>query len=792
MALRRAARWVAPAAVPFLLAVVLFAPATLGGKVLSASDLPLFQAPFPTQPLGETVENAAQFDAAYVFEPDGLEVREALRDGRLPVWSSALSAGVPLLASQQSAPLYPLNWIGVVLPYWESLAWIAVLKLTLAALGTFLLARALGLGVGPAALGAIAFGFGTYLITWLMHPHGNAYVVLPWLFLLSDRLCRTGRVRDAAALAAALGVAYLSGQPESGLIVSLATAAWVIHRLASARPPRDEMLRAVILAAGAAALGAALAAVMILPFVEALRESHDTSRSVPPFPTNVGITPFFPGYWGRPDRAAVAGPGNFTERTLYVGVLPTVLAAAGLFARRPRGPQLFFAGLAVGSLAVAIDTGPIAKAVRGLPVMDAVDLDRLFILASFAIAMLAAIGLERLLVGTAQERRRMLVAAVAVSAVPALAVLVAYPSRLGDLRDAIKQLLGGPSPATPDVLALASVLRWLVLGAIALTLLAAVARRRARAVPLLVAIVALAALDLVSMGWGYNPAIPKAQADPPTPPAVRVMRRLTSGGGRVIGVDSLIPNTASRWGLEDARGHELPVVERTTRLWYALGGGIGDATRAVSPRDKRTPKLLDVFGVRAVLFNPSAFRGAQPILSPPLGADPIAYRGPGGVVVEHRTGLPRAFVAYRWRRTRNLDESLFFMAASTSRQARDEPILETGDAPPGGPAPPATPASVISRSDTEVTLDVRARAAGRLVLLDTFYPGWRAEVDGRRTPITAANAAFQSIPVGPGRHKVRFYYHPTSVVVGGAISLAALAFLAGGLLLGLLRARRTG
>src|ERR687886_1264176 len=124
------------AAVLFVLAVVLLAPATLGGKVLSASDLPLSSAPFAAG--GPAGQNTLQFDAAYVFEPDGLQVRAALRDLRLPVWTPYLSAGRPLLAAQQSAPLFPLTWIGAVFPYWESLAWIAVLKLALAALGTVL------------------------------------------------------------------------------------------------------------------------------------------------------------------------------------------------------------------------------------------------------------------------------------------------------------------------------------------------------------------------------------------------------------------------------------------------------------------------------------------------------------------------------------------------------------------------------------------------------------------------------------------------------------------------------
>jgi hypothetical protein len=104
-----------PAVILLVLAVVLFAPATLGGKVLSASDLPLYQAPFV--PPGAEPGNELQYDAADVFEPDGLQVRAALRDWRLPTWTPWQSAGRPLLAAQQSAPLFPLTWIGAVFPY---------------------------------------------------------------------------------------------------------------------------------------------------------------------------------------------------------------------------------------------------------------------------------------------------------------------------------------------------------------------------------------------------------------------------------------------------------------------------------------------------------------------------------------------------------------------------------------------------------------------------------------------------------------------------------------------------
>lgn len=726
----------------FVLAVVLLAPATLTGKVLSASDLPLASAPFAAG--GPVGQNPLQFDSAYVFEPDGLLVRAALRDGRLPTWTPWISAGRPLLAAQQSAPLFPLTWIGAVFPYWESQAWIAVLKLLVAGLGTFALGRTLGLRPWSALLGGIAFAFGSYLVDWLMHPHVNAYALLPWLFVAADRVCRRGSLRSAAVLAAVFGLAWLGGQPESALLVTLATAAWVAYRL----PARRDSLPRAALAAGALVFGVALAAVMLLPLVEALRESGSASRSRPPIPLKAAASLVFPEYWGRPDRAGeVPGPSNFTERTLYAGVLPVLLAGAGLVARRPRGPQLFFAALAAVALLISFDTGPITDVVYDLPGLDAINVSRALVLAAFAISLLAAFGLERWLDGTAAERRRMLRAAAVLALVPAVAVAVVRPD--------------GPR--------LDSWLRWIVLAAATLALLAAARRPRGWLAP---AACALAAVDLLWMGWGFNPAIDKAQADPPEPPAVAAMHDVTASGGRVVGVGGLEPNTASRWQLFDARGHEQPAVDRTVRLWYALGGGATASTEAVAPTEARTPHLLDTFGVRAVLVD-------RRVGVPPLRADRIAYDGPGGFVLEHRTALPPAFVAYGWRPVPSVEAGLFGVAGGTTAQARDTPVIETSDAPPPGEPPAARPARVRERTDTSVTLDVEARQAGRLVLLDTFYPGWKATVDGRDAEIEAANVAFRAVAVGPGRHEVRFEYRPGSVRTGAIISLAALVLLLG-------------
>ncbi len=778
-----AARKLAPAALMLLLAVLLLAPATLGGKVISAGDMALFQAPFPPPPVGSAPDSPLQFDSAFVFEPDGLLVRDALRSGALPVWTDALSAGRPLLAAQQSAPMFPLTWLGVVFPFWEAQAWILVLKLVLAALGVILLARALGLGLPAALVAGIAFGFGTYLVDWLMHPHSNAYLTLPWLFLFSHRLCRSGAVRDACLLGAVFGLAFAGGHPQSALLASLATAAWFVYGLVAAHRSGRSAWRRFGLGTVAAALGLGLAAIMLVPFLEALSQAYQTSRGVDPLEARAGLSIFFPEYWGRPDRANTAlGPQNFSERTIYVGVLPTLLAIAGLVARRPAGQQLFFAGLTLVSLVIVLDSGPVTALVSDLPGLSSVNLNRFLIVTSFGLAMLAGFGVDRFVRGDPAERRRLLIAAGIMALLPVCVVLVAHPSWLGEFREATRRMLGLGSLETGEVIALASVLRWTVLAAATIALLAALTFWRRRSPVLLGAAVAVVAADLLAMGFGFNPAIPKAEAEPDRPRPVEVMDGLTVRGGRVVGIGGLEPNTASRWGLDDARGHEQPLVERTSRLWYGLGGTADAATLTVAPQDQRTPALLDVFGVRAVLLAP-AFKVGSEVILEPLRRDPVAYAGDDGVVLARGSALPPAFVAHRWRRSSGLDESLGQMALGSSRSARDEPVIESAERPAADAPARPSPAQVISRTETEVTVEVDAEAAGQLILNDTYYPGWIAEVDGESAEIRPANAAFRAVEVPAGRHEVRFSYRPASVLAGALMSLVALLLLMGGLLL---------
>ena len=353
--------------------------------------------------------------------------------------------------------------------------------------------------------------------------------------------------------------------------------------------------------------------------------------------------------------------------------------------------------------------------------------------------MLAAFGLQRWLDGDAAVRRRMLIAAGALAALPALAAFAAHPGWLGELPDGARRMLGrGPDDA--DAIALAAVLRWVVAAAAAVALLAFLrGRARIGAVACLVV-----GVDLLVLGFGYNPAIEAAQANPPEPAPVAVLRSLSGRGGagrrdrRARAQHGLALGAARRTRPRAAGGRARAArLDRDGRGATVYHRGVRPVGRAhpAPARPVRRPRAAAPGGERAAAgrrrlrTRARAAAGAAALAAGGI----VLHDGPDGVVLERESALPRAFVAYGWQRSAGLDESVAGMTSATAEALRDRPVIETAADPPVGTPPPATPARITHDGDTEVTVAVDARAPGRLVLLDAHYPGWKATVDGRRS-----------------------------------------------------------
>ena len=84
----------------------------------------------------------------------------------------------------------------------------------------------------------------------------------------------------------------------------------------------------------------------------------------------------------------------------------------------------------------------------------------------------------------------------------------------------------------------------------------------------------------------------------------------------------------------------------------------------------------------------------------------------------------------------------------------------------------------------EVVLELGEHTGGILVLTDTYYPGWKAFIDGVERQILKANHVFRAVDVPPRAKIVHFVYEPETFRYGLLVTVAA-ALLWCGLLLGL-------
>lgn len=85
---------------------------------------------------------------------------------------------------------------------------------------------------------------------------------------------------------------------------------------------------------------------------------------------------------------------------------------------------------------------------------------------------------------------------------------------------------------------------------------------------------------------------------------------------------------------------------------------------------------------------------------------------------------------------------------------------------------------LISYRPNKVILQYFANDHAFLYLSDTYYPGWRAYVDGKETNIYRANMAFRAIEVPKGRHTVVFKYVPMSFYIGLVLTLVGIVLCA--------------
>jgi len=148
-------------------------------------------------------------------------------------------------------------------------------------------------------------------------------------------------------------------------------------------------------------------------------------------------------------------------------------------------------------------------------------------------------------------------------------------------------------------------------------------------------------------------------------------------------------------------------------------------------------------------------------------------------VFENLRVLPRAFLvpAAGIRVLPDEDSQLARLRASDFDPAT-EVILPDRPVPPrdapGGEALRGGEVTGFEERINDARLRIRADGPGILVLSQMHYPGWKALIDGRESPVLRMDYAFLGVAVEAGTHNVRWVFAPGTLRIGALLSGAAL------------------
>jgi Bacterial membrane protein YfhO len=769
--------------------------------------------------LGQTF---VERDALRFALPSREFLAHALRAGRLPEWLDAVGLGAPFAANPVHETLAPLGWALALAPGALGSDLYNLLHLLIGALGAAAFARRLGAGTAGSVVAGAALALGGYVTSMVPNNLAPALAWTPWVAWAADRLgcafAADGRSsahpprpagppagsiagmasRAVAALAVALALQLLAGEPGSVLIAGL-TALIVVMARAGRQP------RALGALAAAAAAALPLAAVAMLPALLLLRESargaglDQGGLEWSLLPARL-IETIWPAAFGsqRVDGWLAGlvlrdGPGDpCWSFSLFLG-LPVLLcawtAARQRVVRRLLLASAVFPLLAVGPLLPVL---PFLREI--LTPLRWVNFPEKFVYGTLLPWSAAAgAGFSRLAAEGASRRLRVAawagtallalgVAWLALSRTDAAATLARRAAAWGVLVNTDAglgaALQGGAvaaGAAALFALALALLARRRqdggggtilgargVMGLALLAILGPLVWTAATTTPLAHRSV-IAATPMVLRGIAPSSA-PGPGSAAPRPRLFRLEPRRENGpfhGGDEIARDyheSLDTNIASRFGFDVLPGFEP-----------------GESTRFLRFGREVFPHLSATAFTRLLGVDWLVVRDPETLGLP----FPVVAMGEGGSALLAAGAVrPRAFVTPRWRAAATPGQALEALAG-TGRE--DDPALVTlvNPDPAKTPAPqgPLSPCRARQPRPEQVLLDCDSPAGGYAVLLDEWAPGWSAATDSHPAPILLADGLFRAVPVEPGPHQVVLSYRTPGLRAGLAISL--LAWLAG-------------
>jgi len=737
-------------------------------------------------------QNPELDDPIYQHLPLRMLTVSLWRGRQVPLWNPYIFCGTPLLADGISLPFDPLIWTYLFFGPLLGRGLTFFFQFLLAGVGMYLFLLRLGLRPYAAILGAVAFMFNAIFTTWMeLRTLVGAMCWLPWVLFFLEGALKRKSLTQAAFASLFLGFSILGGHLQYafyGLAVALLYGLFRTGEYFWRTRAGKGLVVHLGLVGLVILLGLALGSVQIFPQMELTGQSQRSPgqyRDINFLSPLSLFTFLMPEFYGSPIEGDYVGvlPRSFLALPRgYIGAFAAVLALLGAFGREKKR-AIFFTLLGAITILflILLAVGLGLLMVKIFPDFHALDATRLIIVYIFCASVLAAFGMEGLI---SPETKRSALSLLKFSLL-ILALLFlflffspyfeGYLSSLGEegtrLFLYLLQLKAqyGLVPLAPQIILPLSLA---ALG-ILLTILYLNHKIGLNFYKALIFI--LLAGELLYFGWRYSPYVPREYIYPPLRvlealkpmPTERILGKDPPGAHPVKG-DMLIPNSALAYGFADIRGDESFYPERYFRFMRLIAGN-GASLLGCIHLSEHDSRLLDLLGVKYIL-TAEELEGGKFQLVYEEEKSPLR-------IYENKKVLPRAFVARDWKVTQDKRALIRELGSGHFEPGYLALLEEPAPFSPPPPSPENDKIEITRYQANLVEIFASLQSPGLLVLTDSYFPGWRAFVDGKEKKIYQVDYILRGIFLTSGAHQVRFIYKPRSFMMGAVLSAISLLIM---------------
>jgi len=680
-----------------------------------------------------------------------------MKQGELPLWNPYNFSGYPLMANFQTAAFYPLNFLMFITSFEYGWSLLIFSQILLAFLFMYLYLTNLKVSRIGSLIGSLSFAFCGFFVSWL--EWGNIVSTglwLPLILLSIDKFSSKNanftlkkKLIWPTVLFFAFICSFFAGHLQTFLYLSLISFGYAAMQFVSVRLKIKQILLLIL-------YGLIFLIVTAIQWVPTLQLISLSAREVDQVATNIpgwfipwqNLTQFIaPDFFGNPATLNYWGVWNYGEFVGYIGLLPLILALGVMVFKRDKFTNFFGSVLIVAMICAYPSIISKIPFILEIPFISTSQPTRLLYVVDLSLAVLAAFGFDYFM----KHRKRIVFPVIVIGGI--LSALWAYVY-FNDLLPTRLLTESGNIAVTKSNLRLPT----LIFGMTAVLLVGKALlpkkfiKGRSGSI-VMVLVLSLFLIDIFRFADKYTVFSRKEYLYPET----KSLEYLSNQEGhfRIMETDSrlLPPNFSIKYGIQSVDGYDPLYLLRYGELAAAVGRSDPDINppfgfnRIITPQNYHD-KIINIFNVEYILS-----------LTELDNTDYEKVFEENETRVYRNNGLiERAFFAGAtygakdkydaigklFEHEDNLDLDVIVEGANYQRFDK---MWSTGSV------------EITKYSANEVRLSVDNDEEGFLVLTDTYYPTWKAEVDGVPTEIFIANYNFRGVIVPAGSKEVIFTNH---------------------------------